>query len=91
VTYSPPLRGTIYARAKTRQTPSRPLAELLGHVEVVASGPPDSPLPVTGHCSCCGPGSTVDGPAGHPLCDQCRERRALRPAKTGEDAEPAAG
>ncbi len=64
------------------------LAELMGPVEVVATGPPDSLLPVTGLRSGCGPGSTVYGPAGHPLCGQCREGRAPRPAKTGEDAEP---
>lgn len=63
------------------------LAELLGPVEVVAIGLPDSPLPVTGHCSRCGSSTTVYGAAGRPLCDQCRESRAPRPAKTGEDAE----
>jgi hypothetical protein len=62
------------------------LADILGPVEVIAIGPPRSPLPVTGHCSRCGTTTTVYGPAGRPLCDQCRDRRE-RPAKTAKDAE----
>ena len=47
------------------------LADLLG-AEVIATGPPRSPLPVTGRCSRCGSPTIVYGPAGSPLCDQCR-------------------
>jgi hypothetical protein len=60
------------------------LADLLGPVEIVAIGPVDSPLPVTGRCSRCGQPTTVYGPAGSPLCDRCR---ALRTAGTAKDAE----
>jgi hypothetical protein len=58
----------------------------LGPVEVIAIGPPDSPLPVTGHCFRCGEPTTVYGPRGRPICDQCR---ASRTAGTTKDAEPA--
>jgi hypothetical protein len=60
------------------------LTDILGHVEVVAVGPVDSPLPVTGPCSRCGSPTTVYGPNGSPLCDPCRDRTAT----TGKDAEP---
>ncbi len=61
------------------------LADLLG-AEVIATGPPRSLLPVTGRCSRCGSPTIVYGPAGSPLCDQCRTNGTPRPAK---DAEPA--
>jgi hypothetical protein len=51
------------------------LAQILGPIEVIAIGPPDNPLPVTGHCSCCGSPTTVYGPRGRPLCDRCRAAR----------------
>lgn len=47
------------------------LADVLG-AEVIAIGPVDSPLPVTGRCSRCRSSTTVYGPSGRPLCDQCR-------------------
>jgi hypothetical protein len=47
------------------------LADVLG-AEVIAIGPVDSPLPVTGRCSRCGSSTTIYGPSGHPLCDLCR-------------------
>ena len=47
------------------------LADVLG-AEVIAIGPVGSPLPVTGRCSRCGSSTTVYGPNGRPLCDQCR-------------------
>lgn len=56
------------------------LADLLG-AEVIATGPVDSPLPVTGRCTRCGSSTTVYGLAGSPLCDQCRGD-----ARTAEDA-----
>lgn len=59
------------------------LADLLGPVEVIAVGPVDSPLPVTGHCSRCGSSTTVYGPAGRPLCDRCQDDGASRPGKAG--------
>ena len=52
------------------------LADILGPVEVIAIGPNDSPLPVTGHCSRCGTATTRYGPVGSPLCDQCRNGSA---------------
>jgi hypothetical protein len=52
------------------------LADLLG-AEVIATGPPESPLPVTGPCTRCGSPTTRYGPAGSPLCDQ-RETAELR-------------
>ncbi len=58
------------------------LADLLG-AEVVAIGPVDSPLPVTGHCSRCGSSATVYRPAERPLCDRCRGGGASRPANAG--------
>lgn len=60
------------------------LASILGPVEVIAIGPPDSPLPVTGHCSRCGSSTTVYGPAGSPLCDRCRASRTAGIAKDAE-------
>ena len=63
------------------------LADLLG-AEVIATGPPRSPLPVTGPCSRCGASTTVYGPGGRPLCDRCRESMRSRPAKTAKDDEP---
>jgi hypothetical protein len=62
------------------------LAEILGPVEVIAIGPPDNPLPVTGHCSRCGASTTVYGPAGSPLCDPCRASPA---AGTAKEPDPA--
>jgi hypothetical protein len=64
------------------------LAGMLG-AEIVATGPVDSPLPVAGHCSRCGSSTTRYGPAGSPLCDQCRDDEAWRPAKTDSEAESA--
>jgi hypothetical protein len=49
------------------------LAEILGSVEVIAIGPPESPLPVSGHCSRCGSSMIRYGPAGRPQCDRCRD------------------
>jgi hypothetical protein len=60
------------------------LADVLGPVEVIAIGPVRSPLPITGHCSRCGSSTVVYGPAGSPLCDQCRNRPAS--LKLGEPA-----
>lgn len=57
------------------------LASILGPVEVIATGPVRSPLPVTGPCSRCGSSTTVYGPAGSPLCDQCRDGGAPGRAK----------
>jgi hypothetical protein len=54
------------------------LADILGVVEIIATGSADSPLPVTGHCSRCGAATTRYGPAGRPLCDECREGGASR-------------
>jgi hypothetical protein len=54
------------------------LTDLLGPVEVIAIGPVDSPLPVTGRCSRCGLPTTVYGPKGSPLCDRCRDRPSPR-------------
>jgi len=65
------------------------LADILGPVEIVAIGPVDSPLPVAGPCSRCGTTTTRYGPRGCPLCDQCRDGGASRPAKTANDAGPA--
>jgi hypothetical protein len=65
------------------------LADLLGPIEIIATGPVDSPLPVTGHCSRCGTTVTRYGPAGSPLCDQCRDGGASRTAKSAKDDEPA--
>jgi hypothetical protein len=62
------------------------LAQVLGPVEVIAIGPPDGPLPVAGHCSRCGTTTTVYGPAGHPLCDQCTASPA---AGTAKEPDPA--
>ena len=62
------------------------LADVLGPVEIIAIGPVDSPLPVTGYCSRCHSPTTVYGPAGSPLCDPCREGGAWCPAKTDSDA-----
>ena len=61
------------------------LADILG-AEIIATGPAGTPLPVAGHCSRCGSSTTRYGPAGSPLCGQCRDGGASRPA---EDAEPA--
>jgi hypothetical protein len=52
-------------------TPNR-LADTLGPFEIIAIGPVDNPLPVTGPCSRCGTTTTRYGPAGRPICDQCR-------------------
>jgi hypothetical protein len=57
------------------------LTDILGPIEVIDTGPPDSPLPVTGRCSRCGTLTTVYGPNGSPLCDRCQEGRASRSAK----------
>jgi hypothetical protein len=65
------------------------LAGSLGPVEIIATGPADSPLPVTGPCSKCGTTMTRYGPAGSPLCDQCRDGGASRTAKSAKDDEPA--
>ena len=62
------------------------LADLLGPVEIIAIGPVDSPLPVTGRCSRCGTSTTVYGPAGSPLCDRCRASRTAGRAKNAEPA-----
>ena len=56
------------------------LTDILGPVEVIATGPAGSPLPVTGSCSCCGTITTVYGPKGLPLCGRCRDSGASRPA-----------
>jgi hypothetical protein len=61
------------------------LADVLG-AEVVAIGPSHSPLPVTGRCTRCGSPTTVYGPKGSPLRDQCRDRGSSRPVKTAESA-----
>src|SRR6516162_72390 len=53
------------------------LAGSLGPVEIIATGPADSPLPVTGPCSRCGTTMTRYGPAGSPLCDQLPRRRSF--------------
>ena len=45
-----------------------------------------APLPDTGPCSRCGASTTRYGPAGSPLCDQCRDGGASRPARTAEPA-----
>ena len=60
------------------------LADVLG-AEVIAIGPVESPLPVTGPCSRCGSSTTVYGPAGSPLCDRCRDDGASRPGKDAGD------
>jgi hypothetical protein len=65
------------------------LADILGPVEIIAIGPVDSPLPVTGSCSRCGSSTTRYGPAGSPLCGRCRESGASRTARTANDAESA--
>jgi hypothetical protein len=57
------------------------LAELLGPVEVIAVGPPDSPMPVTGYCTSRGSSTTAYGPAGSPLCGECQEGGNPRAAK----------
>jgi len=76
-------RGTdTYVRQDLGDIALNLLADLLG-AEVIATGPPRSPLPVTGRCSRCGSPTTVYGPRGRPICDQCRD------AQTAEDAEPA--
>ena len=72
----------------TGDTALNVLTDILGPVEVIAVGPVDSPLPVTGHCSRCGSPTIVYGPAGSPLCDRCREGGASQPARTAKDAEP---
>jgi hypothetical protein len=61
------------ARAATAPSPTDLLRDLLG-AEVIATGPNESPLPVTGPCSRCGSSTTVYGPAGSSLCDICRIR-----------------
>lgn len=61
------------------------LLGMLG-AEIIAIGPVDSPLPVTGHCSRCGLSTTRYGPAGRLVCDRCRASRASRPAKPADDA-----
>ncbi len=53
--------------------------------EIIADGPVDSPLPVTGHCARCDSSTIRYCPAGSPLCDRCREggaRDLLRPPRT---------
>jgi hypothetical protein len=55
------------------------LAYILGPIEIIATGPRDSPLPVTGHCSRCGTTTTRYGPAGSPLCDRCGSGEADPP------------
>jgi hypothetical protein len=62
------------------------LTDILGPIEVIAIGPVDNPLPVTGRCSRCGSLTTVYGPKGSPLCDQCQDGRASRPAQAVNDA-----
>lgn len=62
------------------------LADVLG-AEVIATGPVDSPLPVTGRSSGGGSPTTVHGPRGRPLYDRCRGGRTKRPAKTAKDAD----
>jgi len=63
------------------------LADILGPVEVIAIGPPRSPLPVTGRCSRCDTTTTVYGPRGRPLCDRCRACGAPRPADDAYDGQ----
>ena len=66
------------------------LADMLG-AEIIAAGPVDSPLPVTGHCSRCGSSIIRYGPAGSPLCERCRDDGASQPARTaGGKTEPPA-
>ena len=66
------------------------LTDLLG-AEVIATGPPRGPLPVTGHCSRCGPPTIVYGRpearcatgaelAGHRVPQDRQRRRADRDA-----------
>lgn len=63
------------------------LADMLS-AEIIAVGPVNSPLPVTGHCSRCGSSTIRYGPAGSPLCDRCREGGAPRPVRTAKNAGP---
>ena len=72
----------------TGDTALNVLTDILGAVEVIAVGPVDSPLPVTGHCSSCGLSTTRYGPAGSPLCDRCQDGIASRPAQDVNDALP---
>jgi hypothetical protein len=62
------------------------LADLLGPIEVIATGPPRSPLPATGHCSRCGSSTTRYGPAGSPLCDRCQDSGTSRAVETAKGA-----
>ena len=69
------------------------LADLLG-AEVIATGPPRSPLPVTGPCSRCGASTTVYGPGGRP-CVTGAEKAGGRdlprpPAMTSRPEDPRA-
>jgi hypothetical protein len=51
------------------------LTDILGPVEVIAIGPARTPQPVTGPCSRCGSPTTLYGPRGRPVCDNCRASR----------------
>ena len=73
----------------TGDTALNVLTDILGAAEVIAVGPVDSPLPVTGPCSRCGSSTTVYGPRGRPLCDQCRNGGTSRSATIADDTEPA--
>lgn len=53
------------------------LADPLG-AEIIAIGPPESPLPVTGHCSRCDSSIIRYGPAVSPLCGRCRDGNVTR-------------
>ena len=64
------------------------LRNMLGAKVVATYAHGRAPLPDTGPCSRCGATTTRYGPAGSPLCDQCRDRGASRPART---AEPTSG
>jgi hypothetical protein len=62
------------------------LRDVLGAEVIDAKPAGRTLLPNTGACSRCGASTTRYGPAGSPLCDQCRDAGTSRPAK---DAEPA--
>jgi hypothetical protein len=63
------------------------LRQVLGAKVITTYAHGRAPLPDTGPCSRCGTTTTRYGPAGSPLCDQCREGGTTRPTRSAADAE----
>jgi len=59
------------------------LRHVLGSKVIATYAHGRAPLPDTGPCSRCGATTTRYGPAGSPLCDQCREGTATTAKEAG--------